>query len=334
MSQVVCCPTCQTQYQIKDELAGRTAKCKKCSQSFLIPHSRHPHETPRVAVAGAGTSGNVRADGQSTIHAHDAAMSVPPLAAPVSDASTRRKNDFWSELDADGGTIPIAKTPDPTPTEQSTEGKTQCPHCGAWVHKGLRVCGDCRLDMSKNFGPTDSTRDQEMRKSAMYSLIGIGATLLAAPLFFVLFAMAAGGGLALLVSVLLMQVGVSIGCFSLACQLFKQDPPEPGEILRIVCWSNLPANLLASWLLGGGFVSVVGAAVLAAVFSALVCMLHVGMPVVTSILVSVVYNIFAGILTLVWVLLLMIVFAGYIAVTHSTIPADAPPAAESLNSPQ
>jgi predicted Zn finger-like uncharacterized protein len=289
MPQTVRCPACQTQYRVNDELAGRKAKCKKCGQGFQIPAMKQPV----MAQAAHATTTTAVFDGR---------------------AATR--------------VAARAEEPKAPPEEQPTPAKTQCPHCGAWATPGLRFCSECRLDMQKSYGVESSDRDHEMRRSLLFSLIGIVATLIAAPVFFLLAAMVVGGGLAMLLSVLLMQVGVSLGSFSLACHLFKQDAPEPGEILKVVCYSNLPASVLASWFLPGGVVGAIGATVIGMILAAVICMFYVGMPVVPSILVSVVYNIFAGILTVVWVMVLVVVFAGFMAVTQPATPAGSAPAVE------
>lgn len=260
MPQVVHCPMCRTQYQIKDELAGRKAKCKKCSQSFQIPALKRPAE----------------------------------------------------------------ESPEPAEPE-----RTQCPHCAAWVAPELQFCSECRLNMHKNYGSEASDREREIRKNALYSLIGIGAMLVTTPVFFLMATLVVGGALAMLLSALLLMIGVSMGSFLLACQLFKQEPPEPGEILVIVIFSNLPAGLLAPWLFGGGVVGALGTVVIATVIAALMCMFRAGMPVVPSMLISVAYNVFSGILTVVWIVLLMLVFAGYMAATRPASPPDGPPATQS-----
>ena len=172
--------------------------------------------------------------------------------------------------------------------------------------------------MRKDYASGDSDHDQKRRKDWLYSLIGIGATLLAAPIFFLMLALVTGGGLALLVSVLIMQIGVSLGSFSLACQVFKQELPEPSEILQIIFYSNFPAYLVASFLFGGGLVGSLATIGIAMVLAALVCMFHVGMPVFPSIFISIAYNVFAGVLTVVWILMLMTVFVGYMAATQPT----------------
>ena len=170
--------------------------------------------------------------------------------------------------------------------------------------------------MDKDYGSDDSQGDRKMRKDWLFSLIGIGVSLLSAPIFFLVFAMVVGGGLAFFISVLLMQIGISLGCFSLACQVFKQEPPEPIEIIKIIIFSNFPANLLASSLVGSGLLGSIASMGLAIVFAALICMLYAGIPVAPSIYISVTYNIIAGILTFIWGLALMAVFAGYLAVTQ------------------
>lgn len=315
MSIFLRCPTCFSQYEIKDELAGRKARCKKCGESVQIPAAAKPPHvregaspaTKSMAIGGTGT--------RVMPHAIKTADRLPHSPASVGPATIPISVGILSELDnLPPPSVPAKRAE--TPKVQAPPGRMQCPHCGMWVSSELSICSTCRLDMRKRFEKKANERDEEMRSNVKFSLIGIGATLVTAPLFFVLVAMVMGGGLALLLSVLIMQIGVSLGSFTLACYLFKQDAPEPGEILRIICYSNIPANVLASMLFGGGILGAVGSTAIAMVAAALVCMFHVGMPVVSSILISVVYNIFAGILTVVWAVVLGVVFAGYLVATQ------------------
>jgi predicted Zn finger-like uncharacterized protein len=300
MAQLVSCPTCQTQYQIKDELAGRKAKCKKCGQDFQIPAA----QKAAVAQAASSATTTARIDGQTTIRM---AAGTPVAATPVPAAAVE------------------------TPPQPAEPDKQQCPHCGAWVSAGLQSCSYCRLDMHKSLGTSDSDRDREMRRSVKFSLIGIGVTLLAAPLFYLIVAMFVGKVLAMVISVILMQIGVSLGSFSLACQLFKQDPPEPSEILKIICFSNILSSVAAAALFGenSGVLAMIGGTGLAMFMAAGVCIFYVGMPVVSSMLISIVYNICAFILTFLWVMVLTLVFIGHAIVTTPAPPADVPATVES-----
>ncbi len=134
--------------------------------------------------------------------------------------------------------------------------------------------------------------------------------------------MLVGGPLAMIVCAIEINLIVSIGSFSLACRIFKQEPPEVGDILRIVGWSVVPANALVSYLGGTGPLAILAGVGTASVISAILCMFQIQMPVVASILVSICYNIFAGILTVVGVVVLGIIFAGYLVTTGSTAPQD------------
>ncbi len=57
------CPECQRGYRVKDELAGKTAKCGKCGHRMRIPqtaHSQAASATPAPAKAAvAAGSPNV-----------------------------------------------------------------------------------------------------------------------------------------------------------------------------------------------------------------------------------------------------------------------------------
>ncbi|NOZ21659.1 MAG: TIGR00266 family protein, partial [Planctomycetes bacterium] len=40
------CPKCKQAYSLKDELAGKTVKCKKCGQAFTLPKADSPAAAP------------------------------------------------------------------------------------------------------------------------------------------------------------------------------------------------------------------------------------------------------------------------------------------------
>ena len=172
--------------------------------------------------------------------------------------------------------------------------------------------------MHKDYGSGDSDNDQKARKDWLFSLIGIGVSLLTAPIFFLLFILLFGKVLAVLLSILLMYIGVSLGCFLLACQVFKQEPPELMEIFVVIISSNFPAYLLAASLVGGGLFGSIISMGLAIIFAALMCMFYAGIPVAPSVYISITYNIVAEILTFIWLLALKAVFVGYMAATQPT----------------
>src|SRR5262245_49646244 len=45
------CPTCSKQYHVKEELAGKTAKCGKCGNRMKIPGSAPPPSSTPRAIA-------------------------------------------------------------------------------------------------------------------------------------------------------------------------------------------------------------------------------------------------------------------------------------------
>jgi len=183
-------------------------------------------------------------------------------------------------------------------------------------------------------------RQKEAKEAArewIYMLGAIAGAFISAPLFFFLVAMAMGGALAMIVCVIEINLIVSLGSFALACRIFRQEPPEPGDILRIIGSSSFPAMVLASWI--GAQISApawavwVAAALVAAVIAALICMFQVGMPVWPSVFVCFSYNVLSVILTVVGYVMLGVIFAGYMITTGGEVPKDLAPMDSSEEAP-
>jgi len=336
MAHVIVCASCQTRYQVKDELAGKKFKCKKCGQVVQAPGV--------AATAQAGSRPG--APGQP---AAAQAKAVPPQAKPAAAAGKA------AAPQAKPGTLAAKPAPDPsragavasllgeepaaagappevivaslaaeTPTSgpaipAGARAKRKCPHCGAKVDADVVYCTECGLSVHKKYSGVDRDEDRSESKLWLFVLAGIGGAMLTTPLLFLLIAVMAGGVIAMFVCVIEMYLIVAIGSFALACRIFKQEPPEPGDILRIVGWSVVPANMAVSYFGGTGPLSLLAGVGVAIVVSALLCMFQIQMPVVASILVSICYNIFAGILTVVGVIVLGVIFAGYLVTTTGKI---------------
>jgi len=324
MAQVIVCSSCQTRYQVKDELAGKKFKCRKCGQVLQAP----------------GVASAAKAAGPAAVSAQPAAARRKPAAPQAKPTAPAGKPALVPGRAAAVNSLldeALAATPPPGALPElveavevsgappgalgmpvSTRAKKKCPHCGAKVDADVVYCTECGLSVHKKYSGVDRHEDRSDSKSWLYVLAGIGGAMLATPLLFLLVAVMVGGPIAMFVCVIEMYLIIAIGSFALACRIFKQEPPEPTDILRIVGWSALPANMVVGYLGGVGPLSLLAAVGIAIVISSLVCMLHVQMPVFPSIFVSICYNIFAGILTVVGVLVLVVIFAGYLVTTSGT----------------
>ena len=155
-------------------------------------------------------------------------------------------------------------------------------------------------------------------------LAAIVAAFVSAALFFLLLALMLGGAIAMFVCVIEIYLIVAIGSFAFACRLFRQEPPEPTDMLRIVMTGSIVGRVAAGWLCGPGILGLLAGTGIAIVISALLCMFHIGMPVVPSILVCIAYNILAAIFTVIGIVVLGIIFAGYMVTTGGGLPLEAP----------
>jgi predicted Zn finger-like uncharacterized protein len=102
------CPTCSTRYVVKDELAGKRAKCKKCGSEFAI---RQMASSPP-----SGTKGMAAADDDD-----DEYKLAPAASSPAGAASPSKS------VSADSG--------------------SKCPDCGAELQDGAVICVACGLDL-------------------------------------------------------------------------------------------------------------------------------------------------------------------------------------------
>lgn len=184
----------------------------------------------------------------------------------------------------------------------------KCPHCDFKINAEELYCPACGLSTRKTRHDLTTDRTKEESKDWMFVLLGIGLALVTSPLFFLLIKMVVGAGLAMFVCAIEIYFVVAIGSFSLACRIFKQDPPDVNDIFRIIGWSALPANVLSNWLGHTGIASMMIGTLIAIIISSLLCMLQVQMPVFSAILVSITYNIFSAVLTIIGVLLLVAMF--------------------------
>lgn len=317
MSLVALCPSCQSRYKLKDELAGKKFKCKKCGQVVQAPGSvpaasgAAPRSASSKAAAAPGKSGHgqdspaampvlspSRAESLSSFLDEELAAAAAPPAIP----------DIF-DTDSHDGQSSRAPTVSP---EQATK---KCPHCKAEVDVTVIYCTECGLAVHKKYSGVDDKHEHADSKEWLFVLGGIGAAMVTTPLLFLLLTLMMGGVMAMLVCAIEMNMIVSMGSFALACRIFKQEPPEPSDILRIVGWSVVPANFVVMYFGGTGLLAALAGVATAAVISALLCMFQVQMPVVPSILVSISYNIFAGILTIIGIIVMTAIFAGYLVAT-------------------
>lgn len=323
MPKVIRCPSCQARYQIADEMLGRKFKCSKCGQALQLGAANATQPAPAKASQPVAT----RASQPAQAKASQPATTGPSRPAPASRSSLLDEElaieaakaeaaaaaQREAELDAEFG---LEKPPEAP--------KVKCPHCDFQVGVEELYCPACGLAMqSVRFDPTQRSKDEA--KEWMYALAGIALSMLMSPLFFLGVQMVVGSVLAMLVTALEIYFLVAVGSFSLACRLFNQEPPEVNDIFRIITWSAIPANLLSNYLGETGLMSIFAGTCLAILVSAILCIVQLQMPVFASLFISICYNIFSAILTLVGILLLAAIFI--------TMTPDGTPPSEPANPP-
>lgn len=107
------CPACQRKYQVRDELAGKAAKCS-CGQSLSIPHAAsptppRPAAAPAVPVAPASTPA---APHDPFAGLNDEIMSQGSLLQPVASrgkqpGKKKGKNNPWLIVAVGGGAVVV-----------------------------------------------------------------------------------------------------------------------------------------------------------------------------------------------------------------------------------
>jgi predicted Zn finger-like uncharacterized protein len=115
------CPECHRGYSVKDELAGKTAKCGKCGHRMRIPQLA---PAPAVSKAPAPKKAPVQAGS---------------VKSPT-PKSTQSSMSSWldDELELAQPAVPAA--PKPKTTERT------CPACGAALGGGAVLCVACGYD--------------------------------------------------------------------------------------------------------------------------------------------------------------------------------------------
>ncbi|MBP3954177.1 hypothetical protein J8F10_02555 [Gemmata sp. G18] len=124
------CPHCQYAYRLKDEMAGKSAKCKSCRATILIPQPMTvPGGAPRLTaaeIAEAETKAIAAlADEQAQIEKDTAAQLVP--------VECQHCNHKWTEPLARAGKNTLCPNPECRQRVKIPEPKNDAPY--DWRHK-------------------------------------------------------------------------------------------------------------------------------------------------------------------------------------------------------
>jgi hypothetical protein len=125
------CSSCNLKYSVKDELAGRTAKCGKCGHRMKIPQAT----AAKSAASSASTSKQAApASKPAAPAARTATKPAPkPVAAAVNDGSASWLDD---ELESSQPAIAPARA----------SGGNLCPSCGKPLDRKAVLCISCGYD--------------------------------------------------------------------------------------------------------------------------------------------------------------------------------------------
>jgi predicted Zn finger-like uncharacterized protein len=139
------CPSCHLRYSVKDELAGKGAKCGKCGHRMKIPQlaeakpSTRPAAKPTAKSTVAKTSAT--ASTKASVPSAPTAPKKAPLASPPKKPApiAPPEDDFGASwLDEDLEKSPAAMAPLPR--------AATCPACGTALPSGSVLCVTCGYD--------------------------------------------------------------------------------------------------------------------------------------------------------------------------------------------
>jgi predicted Zn finger-like uncharacterized protein len=167
------CPECQRGYRVKDELAGKTAKCGKCGHRMRIPQTAH---SPAARATPARAKEPVAAGSPKVA----AGSPTKAPAKPVGPSSMSSWLD--EELEASHPAVPTAR---------KSAGPT-CPACGATLATGAVLCVACGYDTrtrSKHETQHLEPAASPAKKAKGRSKLGSAASLLRGTVFSFLGAM-------------------------------------------------------------------------------------------------------------------------------------------------
>lgn len=173
------CPKCHQKYRLKDELAGKKAKCAKCGESIQVPGAAAA-AAPSVKTAPTKASSPKPAAVKpvATPARAAAAVTAPPkpaIADPLPDLSDLFDDSF-----------PVAAQPSHL---ESTSSGNSCPKCGEALGANAVVCVKCGYN--KKTGKRLTTSHESFSSSAQKK--GSASTLMKGTLFSFIGAMIGAG---------------------------------------------------------------------------------------------------------------------------------------------
>jgi hypothetical protein len=167
------CSACGKNYRVKDELAGKTAKCSQCNGRIQIP-----------AVASSAAAAKPAASKSAkTQPAKAASTSVASSPAPTAKPKDELSSWFDAELPAVAPVAPVAASKSSVAAKAATAGpkkSTLCPSCRVPLATGAVICVACGYDVRKGEKlstkkSADAEDDVPAKKASVAASFGRGA---------------------------------------------------------------------------------------------------------------------------------------------------------------
>jgi hypothetical protein len=174
MAIELACPKCRQKYRLKDELAGKKAKCAKCGESIHVPAA-----SPVAAAASPAAKAPTPKPPATKPTAPKPVAAVAPAKPVIADALPDLSDLF-------DDSFPVAAQPSRL---ESTSGGSSCPKCGSALGGNAVVCVKCGYN--KQTGKKLSTSRESASASTQKK--GSASTLMKGTLFSFIGAMIGAG---------------------------------------------------------------------------------------------------------------------------------------------
>jgi hypothetical protein len=174
MAIELACPKCRQKYRLKDELAGKKAKCAKCGESIHVPAA-----APVAASAAPAAKTSAPKPPAPKPTAPKPIAAVAPAKPVIADALPDLSDLF-------DDSFPVAAQPSRL---ESTSSGSSCPKCGGALSANAVVCVKCGYN--KQTGKKLSTSRESASASTQKK--GSASTLMKGTLFSFIGAMIGAG---------------------------------------------------------------------------------------------------------------------------------------------
>jgi DNA-directed RNA polymerase subunit M/transcription elongation factor TFIIS len=124
------CPSCARGYSVKDELAGKSAKCGQCGHKMKIPSAA------TKAAASTSAAKSIAAKPAAAKVTAPSAARVTTAKAPATDPGT----SSWLDEELETARVEAKAKPMAPPSDMS------CPSCNGPMMPGAVICVKCGYD--------------------------------------------------------------------------------------------------------------------------------------------------------------------------------------------